>query len=103
MRLIILTGLIVLTFVLGFLFAHDPFREVVIKKTVKAFFDDEKPSADKTPPAPAAQKKPAAPQPAATGKSPPAPAPAGKRDDLTEKDRRQLEDLIEEKLAKERK
>lgn len=99
MRLILLVGLIVITFVFGFLFAHEPFREVVIKKTVQKFFsDDEKPVAKA---APAKEEKKSAPAPARqesrqeTAKAAPSPR---QHDDLTEKDRRQLDDLLSEKL-----
>lgn len=95
MRLILLTGLLVATFVFGFLFAHEPFRQVVIEKTVRTFFSDEEPARE-APPAPAPQRM-ASDRPGQSGK--PAPAPTKESgDQLTEKDRRSLDDLFEEKL-----
>lgn len=97
MRLILLTGLLVATFVFGFLFAHEPFRQVVIEKTVRTFFSDEESPRAK----PAAREQSARNQPTRerserterSGRSEPPPA-----DELTEKDRRSLDDLFEDKL-----
>lgn len=93
MRLILLTGLLVGTFVFGFLFAHEPFRKVVIEKTVKTFFSDEESARSASPPREAARAAPRREEPRRAAK--PGPHPA---DDLTEKDRRALDDLFEEKL-----
>lgn len=90
MRLIILSFLIVATFVFGFLFAHEPFRNVVIKKTVNTFFSDEAPSKE---PERAAKAEPKKAEPKRAE-----PAPERTQDRLTEDDREDLENLIEEKL-----
>lgn len=92
-RLILLVSLIVVTFCTGFLFAHEPFREVVIRKTLATFAKGD--GAPQTAPnKPADRERKQEPESRQARNAPP--SDAAPQGNLTESDRRQLDNLFEE-------